>query len=71
MPLPVWLLSVSAWSSHLHRAQSLPLEFREGLNVIHEGIDTELAVPNPTVNFEVRGERIDRNLLSLPCKPQS
>ena len=31
----------SAWVlPTLHQAQSLPLEFRESLNVIHEGIDT-------------------------------
>ena len=46
-----------------HQAQSLPQEFQgSGLNVIHEGIDTDLAAPNPDVHFEVRGQRIDRSI---------
>lgn len=54
----------SAWvlPTH-HQAQSLPPEFQSaGLQVIHEGIDTQLASPNPDVHFEVRGVRIDRSL---------
>ena len=53
----------SAWVlPTIHQAQSLPHEFQgAGLNVIHEGIDTKFAAPNPDVHFEVRGERIDRS----------
>ena len=54
----------SAWvlPTH-HQARSLPREFQgTGLNVIHEGIDTEIASPNPEVHFEVRGVRIDRSV---------
>ena len=51
----------------LHQAQSLPLEFQgEGLNVIHEGIDTELAVPNPAVNLRFEVSVSIAALLSLP-----
>ena len=38
-------------------------EFRDHrLHVIHEGIDTQIAKPNPDVSFEVRGVRIDRSV---------
>ena len=43
-----------------HQAESLPSEFRDHrLHVIHEGIDTRLAHPNPKVSFEVRDVHID------------
>ena len=49
-----------------HQAQSLPPEFcDQRLHVIHEGIDTRLAHPNPEVNFEVRGVRIDRSVPTI------
>ena len=58
------LQQASAWVLPTqHQARSLPAEFQgEGLHVIHEGIDTQLAAPNPNVNFHVRGVRIDRSL---------
>ena len=49
-----------------HQAESLPPEFcNQHLHVIHEGIDTRLAHPNPEVNFEVRGIRIDRTVPTI------
>ena len=52
--------------SHRHQANSLPREFRDDrLHVIHEGIDTQLAQPNPEVNFELRGIRIDRSVPTI------
>ena len=49
-----------------HQAESLPSEFcDQRLHVIHEGIDTRLAHPNPEVSFEVRGIRIDRTVPTI------
>ncbi len=49
-----------------HQAESFPPEFRDQrLHVIHEGIDTRLAHPNPDVSFEVRGVRIDRTVPTI------
>ena len=49
-----------------HQAESLPSEFQDQrLHVIHEGIDTQLAHPNPEVSFEVRGVRIDRTVPTI------
>ena len=44
-----------------HQANSFPPEFQgEPLHVVHEGIDTALACPNPHVSYEVRGAPISR-----------
>jgi glycosyltransferase involved in cell wall biosynthesis len=44
-----------------HQANSLPPEFQGApLHVIHEGIDTTLACPNPAVGYVVRGVTITR-----------
>ncbi len=49
-----------------HQADSFPAEFQGSrLHVIHEGIDAELARPNPQVSYEVRGIRIDRSVPTL------
>jgi glycosyltransferase involved in cell wall biosynthesis len=49
-----------------HQAQSLPAAFRDHrLHVIHEGIDTHLAKPNPAVRFEVRNITIDRTVPTI------
>ncbi len=49
-----------------HQAQSLPAAFRDHrLHVIHEGIDTHLAKPNPAVRFEVRNVTIDRSVPTI------
>ena len=49
-----------------HQAESFPPEFcDQRLHVIHEGIDTRLAHPNPEVSFEVRGVRIDRSVPTI------
>ena len=49
-----------------HQAQSLPAAFRDHrLHVIHEGIDTHLAKPNPVVRFEVRNVTIDRTVPTI------
>jgi glycosyltransferase involved in cell wall biosynthesis len=56
------LQMASAWVMPTrHQANSLPVEFQgKGLHVIHEGIDTDLARPNPAVRYEVRGIHITR-----------
>ena len=61
------LAAANAWVMPTrHQAQSLPPEFcDQRLHVIHEGIDTRLAHPNPEVNFEVRGVRIDRSVPTI------
>ena len=61
------LADASAWVLPTqHQAQSLPAEFRDHrLHVIHEGIDTHIAKPNPDVSFEVRGVRIDRSVPTI------
>lgn len=44
-----------------HQANSFPQRFQDGrLHVIHEGIDTSLACPNPSVTYQVRGITISR-----------
>ena len=49
-----------------HQANSFPAEYQDHrLHVIHEGIDTALACPNPTVSFQVRGITIDRSVPTL------
>ena len=49
-----------------HQANSLPKEFRDKrLHVIHEGIDTQLAQPNPAVTFALRGITIDRSVPTI------
>ena len=56
------LHNASAWVLPTkHQADSLPQEFQsKKLNVIHEGIDTNIAIPNPDVNYVVRGININR-----------
>ena len=49
-----------------HQANSFPAEFQgKRMHVIHEGIDTQLARPNPEVSYEVRGVYIDRSVPTL------
>lgn len=49
-----------------HQAESLPAEFQSNrLHVIHEGIDTRLAHPNPRVTYEVRGVQINRDVPTI------
>lgn len=49
-----------------HQANSLPAEFQDHrLHVIHEGIDTSIACPNPAITFQVRGIIIDRSVPTL------
>ena len=49
-----------------HQANSLPREFQDQrLHVIHEGIDTQLAQPNPAVSFVLRGVTIDRSVPTI------
>lgn len=58
------LLRSSSWvmPTH-HQASSLPYQFQgPDLHVIHEGIDCQLACPNPDVSFEVRGIKIDTTI---------
>lgn len=45
----------------LHQANSFPKEFRsERMHIVHEGIDTTFASPNPLVNLEIRGKKLTR-----------
>lgn len=59
----VALDSASAWILPTrHQANSFPEVFQgPKMHVIHEGIDTTIACPNPAVHYEVRGIRIDRS----------
>ena len=62
------LSMASAWVLPTqHQANSLPHCFQNAqLHVIHEGIDAKTtATPDPSVHFEVRGMRIDRNVPTL------
>ena len=61
------LADASAWILPTqHQAQSLPSEFRDHrLHVIHEGIDTHIAKPNPDVSFEVKVYEIDRSVPTI------
>ena len=61
------LAAASSWVLPTrHQAESLPPEFCDKrLHVIHEGIDTRLAHPNPEVSFEVRGVAINRSVPTI------
>ncbi len=49
-----------------HQANSFPSQFQgRRMLVVHEGIDTTLACPNPAVNFEVRGVQINRQIPTI------
>ena len=49
-----------------HQARSLPPALQDQrLHVIHEGIDTQLAKPNPEVTFQVMGHSIDRSVPTI------
>ena len=49
-----------------HQARSLPPALQDHrLHVIHEGIDTQLAKPNPEVTYEVMGHSIDRSVPTI------
>jgi glycosyltransferase involved in cell wall biosynthesis len=49
-----------------HQANSLPPEFQgRRLHVVHEGIDTTIACPNPSVSYGVRGVNIDRSVPTI------
>ena len=49
-----------------HQAASFPTEFHGSrMHVIHEGIDSAVAAPNPQASYEVRGIRIDRSVPTI------
>ena len=49
-----------------HQANSFPAEFQgDRMHVVHEGINTVLACPNPGVRYEVRGFRINRSVPTI------
>tara|TARA_Y100001954_G_scaffold234525_1_gene290197 strand:+ start:5046 stop:6257 length:1212 start_codon:yes stop_codon:yes gene_type:complete len=49
-----------------HQANSFPVEFQGSrLCVIHEGIDSHLASPDPSVSYEVGGHRVDRSVPTI------
>ena len=61
------LADATAWVMPTeHQANSLPKEFRDKrLHLIHEGIDTQLAQPNPAVKFALRDITIDRSVPTI------
>ena len=61
------LADATAWVMPTeHQANSLPKEFRDQrLHLIHEGIDTQLAQPNPAVKFALRDITIDRSVPTI------
>jgi len=61
------LADATAWVMPTeHQANSLPKEFRDQrLHLIHEGIDTQLAQPNPAVKFVLRDITIDRSVPTI------
>lgn len=63
----VALDSAQAWILPTrHQANSFPAEFQtHRMHVVHEGIDTTIAAPNPDVHYEVRGIRIDRSVPTI------
>jgi len=49
-----------------HQAESFPVSFQgPRLQVVHEGIDTALACPDPQASYEVRGIAINRQVPTL------
>lgn len=49
-----------------HQANSFPPEFQgPRLHVVHEGIDTSVSCPNPSVRYGVRDYSIDRNVPTI------
>lgn len=49
-----------------HQANSFPPEFQgRRLHVVHEGIDTTVACPNPSVHYGVRDVSIDRSVPTI------
>ena len=61
------LAQASAWVLPTrHQANSFPEAYQgDRLHVIHEGIDTQLAKPNPQISYEVRGIHIDRSVPTI------
>ena len=61
------LADATAWVMPTeHQANSLPKELRDQrLHVIHEGINTTLAKPNPAVTFGLRDITIDRSVPTI------
>ena len=61
------LADATAWVMPTeHQANSLPEELRDQrLHVIHEGINTTLAKPNPAVTFGLRDITIDRSVPTI------
>ena len=58
------LARASAWVlPTLHQANSFPDEYHgDRMHIIHEGIDTKVAVPNSNAQFKFNGVSIDRSL---------
>ncbi|QNI46823.1 glycosyltransferase [Synechococcus sp. A15-60] len=49
-----------------HQANSFPAAYQnDRMHVVHEGIDTQLACPNPEVSYEVRGVRVNRSVPTI------
>ena len=66
------LAAARDWVAHPPSGREFAVEFcDQRLHVIHEGIDTRLACPNPEVSFEVRGVRIDHRTQHHLCESQS
>ena len=49
-----------------HQANSFPDKYQDHrLNVIHEGIDSQLACPDPSVSYQVRGHYVDSSVPTI------
>ena len=49
-----------------HQANSFPVKYQDHrLNVIHEGIDSQLACPDPSVSYQVRGHYVDSSVPTI------
>lgn len=61
------LSQASSWIlPTIYQANSFPPEFQTpNLHVIHEGIDTEIACPNPNIEFVVRDFTINRSVPTI------
>ncbi len=47
----------------IHQANSFPVEFQnDKLSIIHEGINTDIAKPDPDVSFQINDITIDRSV---------
>ena len=65
LPEPLWPLPIAGCCPPAIRLKACRRNADKRLHVIHEGIDTRLAHPNPGVSFEVRGVAINRSVPTI------